>query len=56
MENLINKAKDIFEDLEKKLKKHWEDTAEERKRTHTGKIYEKYMKEKGYGKTKQAPK
>jgi hypothetical protein len=41
----------VIEDLEKKLKKHWEDTVEERKRTHTGKIYEKYMKEKGYGKT-----
>ena len=34
-------------ELQKQLDAHWEATAEERKRTHTGKIYDKYIKEKG---------
>lgn len=36
------------EELQKQLDAHWEATADEMKRTHTGKIYEKYMKEKGH--------
>jgi hypothetical protein len=48
----IDKLKKDFKEaklkeLRKLLDAHWEATAEERKRTHTGKIYDKYMKEKG---------
>lgn len=32
-----------LEKLEKELKTHWEDTREERKRTHTGVLYEKFL-------------
>ena len=32
--------------LEKELKKHWEDTKEERDRTHTTKIFQKLNKKK----------
>lgn len=32
--------------IEKRLKHHWEITKEEREKTHTGKMYEKYIKEK----------
>ncbi len=39
--------KERLKELQKKLDAHWEATTEERKRTHTGKLYEKYMKEKG---------
>ncbi len=49
--NKYGKKQSIIEDLEKKLKKYWEDTAEERILTHSGKMYKKYMKEKGYEKT-----
>lgn len=35
-------------ELQKQLDIYWEDTAEERKRTHTGKLYDKYN-EKGDG-------
>ncbi len=31
-------------ELQKQLNAYWEATAEERKRTHTGKLYDKYMK------------
>lgn len=32
--------------LEEELKKHWEDTKEEREKTHTTKIYQKLMNKK----------
>lgn len=36
----MSKEKDEFiKTLEKELKKHWEDTKEERERTHTTKLY-----------------
>lgn len=35
-----------MEALEKELAAHWEATAEERKRTHTGKMYKEYMEKK----------
>lgn len=41
-----NKNKEL-DSLQKQLEAHWEATAEERKRTHTGKLYDKYIKEKG---------
>jgi len=41
------KSNSKMEALEKELATHWENTKEERERTHTGKMYEKYMKEKG---------
>lgn len=36
-----SKEDKIIEELNKKLKHHWETTKEERKKTHTGKMYEK---------------
>jgi len=35
-----------LEELEKELKAHWEDTREERERTHTKSLYEKPLKNK----------
>ena len=35
-----------LEELEKELKAHWENTKEERERTHTRAIYEKPSKKK----------
>lgn len=36
-----------MEEIQKQLEAHWEATKEEREKTHTGKMYEKYMREKG---------
>ena len=33
--------------LEKELKKHWEDTKEEREKTHTAKLYQELNKKEG---------
>ena len=35
-----------LEELKKELKAHWENTKEERERTHTGALYEKFLKKK----------
>ena len=34
-----------LEELQKQLDAHWKNTAEERERTHTGKLYKKYLEE-----------
>jgi len=34
-----------YEELVEELNQHWIDTAEERKRTHSGVMYEKFKKE-----------
>ena len=33
-----------IEELDKQLAQHWKDTEQERKRTHSGKMYEQYLK------------
>ena len=43
------KQKEVIQELQKQLEAHWKNTEKERRRTHTGKIYEKYMEEKGNG-------
>jgi len=35
-----------IKELEKELKAHWEDTREERERTHSGALYKKFLKKK----------
>ena len=39
------KQKQVIQKLEKQLKTHWKNTEEERKRTHTGIMYERFVKE-----------
>ena len=34
-----------MEDLEKELAEHWKRTEKERKLTHSGKMYEKFLKQ-----------
>ena len=34
----------IQDDLQKKMNAHWKVTEKERKRSHTGKMYERYVK------------
>ena len=41
--------KKVIQELQKQLEAHWKNTEKERKRTHTGKMYEKYREEKGNG-------
>ena len=36
--------KEKIEKLQKQLDQHWKDTEQERKRTHTSKIYESFLK------------
>ena len=37
-----------LEELEKELKAHWKNTKEEREKTHTKALYEKFLKNKKY--------
>lgn len=39
------KQKKVNQELQKQLEAHWKNTEKERKRTHSGKMYEKYMEE-----------
>ncbi len=41
------KQKKVIQELQKQLEAHWKNTEKERRRTHTGKMYEKYIEEKG---------
>jgi len=41
---MSKKESEFIKSLKKELKKHWEDTKEERERTHTGALYEKFLK------------
>ncbi|MEE9379352.1 MAG: hypothetical protein V3V33_15110 [Candidatus Lokiarchaeia archaeon] len=43
---MSKKKNEFLESLKKKLKKHWEDTKEEREKTHSSKIYQKLNKKK----------
>ena len=43
------KQKKFIQELQEQLEVHWKNTEKERKRTHSGKMYEKYMEEKGNG-------
>ncbi len=36
-----------LENLKKELKEHWENTKEERERTHSKAMYENFLKNKG---------
>ena len=36
-----------LEDLKKELKEHWKRTEKERKHTHSGVLYEKFLKNNG---------
>lgn len=46
------KQKNIIQELQKRLETHWKNTEKERKRTHTGEMYKKYMeKDKNEGKS-----
>lgn len=38
------KQKNIIQKLEKQLEAHWKNTEEEKKRTHTGIMYERFVK------------
>ena len=44
-----NKIMTIHEELEKQLAALWIATAEKRKKTHTRKIYEKYLETSNHG-------
>ena len=39
------KQKKVIQELQKQLEVHWKNTEKERKRTHSGKMYEKYIEE-----------
>ena len=39
------KQKKIIQKLEKQLEAHWKNTEKERERTHTGKMYERFVEE-----------
>jgi len=41
---MSKKKTEFMVSLEKELRKHWEDTKEERERTHTSKLYHKSNK------------
>ncbi|GAI99412.1 unnamed protein product [marine sediment metagenome] len=41
------KQEKVIQELQKRLETHWKNTEKERKRTHTGEMYKKYMEEKG---------
>jgi len=43
---LAKKNSEFVKSLEKKLYKHWEDTKEEREKTHTTKLSQKLYKKK----------
>jgi len=43
---LAKKKSEFITSLEKDLKKHWEDTKEEREKTHTATLYHKLNRKK----------
>ncbi|MHA1725585.1 MAG: hypothetical protein ACTSXH_12250 [Promethearchaeota archaeon] len=43
---MSKKKSEFLKSLEKELKKHWEDTKEEREKTHTSKLSQKSNKKK----------